>query len=106
LRAHLGLYETQRLAANELGIDGSRLSEDDKTAIAEFAFDRYFEHNGLFGTPESAVEMVQRIRASGVNEIGCLVDFGVDRDTLSAHLCYLAELRDRVHRKLAVAGHG
>jgi len=41
------------------------------------AFNRYFETSGLFGTPTSALTMVRQLKAIGVDELACLVDFGV-----------------------------
>jgi natural product biosynthesis luciferase-like monooxygenase protein len=54
------------------------LSEEDTDALLEHSFARYYETSGLFGTPESARRMVEACRSIGVDEIGCLVDFGVD----------------------------
>ena len=37
-------------------VDLASLSEDETDAILEFAFERYFETSGLFGTPEICVD--------------------------------------------------
>jgi phthiocerol/phenolphthiocerol synthesis type-I polyketide synthase E len=78
LRKHLSMYQTMQGVAGNLPVDPSQFTEDDKDSLAEFAFERYFERNGLFGTPESCQPMLKAIRDAGVTEIGCLVDFGVD----------------------------
>ncbi|MBD9374615.1 LLM class flavin-dependent oxidoreductase [Rhizobium sp. ARZ01] len=62
------------------------LSPSDLDALLEHAFDRYYRTAGLFGTPESAKEMVRNVAAIGVDEIACLIDFGIDTDTALANL--------------------
>jgi natural product biosynthesis luciferase-like monooxygenase protein len=53
------------------------LSDRDQEQVLAFAFERYYRINGLFGTPESCLPMVRQLRNTGVNEIACLIDFGI-----------------------------
>lgn len=78
-------------------IDLASLSEDETEAILDFAFDRYYETSGLFGTPDTCVEIAARCAAIGVDEIACLLDFGVDTDTVLDSLPRLREVRDRAN---------
>lgn len=71
----------------------SDISEEETDALLDHAFERYFETSGLFGTPEDNVGLVHRLSAIGVDEIGCLVDFGVDSQTVIEHLPQVARLR-------------
>ncbi len=71
------------------------LTDEEMDAVLEFSFERYFETSGLFGTPESCVEMVDRCKGVGVDELACLIDFGIDSETVLANLPYLNELRER-----------
>jgi natural product biosynthesis luciferase-like monooxygenase protein len=73
-------------------------SPDDMDELLEFAFQRYFRDSGLFGGEADAVAMARRVAAVDVDEIACLIDFGLDADTVLAHLPAL----DRV--RAAVAG--
>ena len=50
------------------------------TALLEHAFERYYETSGLFGTPETCVAMIDRVKAAGIEEVACLIDFGVPHD--------------------------
>ncbi len=75
--------------------DLGELSSEEMDAILAHAFDRYFTTAGLFGTPETCLATVERMRAMGVDEIACLIDFGVDTDTVLASLPHLDELRRR-----------
>ncbi|MGB7201846.1 MAG: MupA/Atu3671 family FMN-dependent luciferase-like monooxygenase [Pyrinomonadaceae bacterium] len=65
----------------------------DLELLAEHAFERYFQTSGLFGTPESCLDFVNRLKEIGVDEIACLVDFNVDADSVLAGLEHLNELR-------------
>jgi natural product biosynthesis luciferase-like monooxygenase protein len=79
------------------------LSPEDAEALLDHAFERYYETAGLFGTPETAMRMVERCKEIGVDEIGCLIDYGIDSDTVLAHLEHLARLREAAQPKPRVA---
>jgi natural product biosynthesis luciferase-like monooxygenase protein len=94
LRSHMSLYE-KRARTEELGVDVDSFSEADREALVAFAFERYFGGSALFGTPETCVTMVERLRAIGVDEIAALIDFGVDEQVALGSLEQLDELRRR-----------
>ncbi|HEX5223217.1 MAG TPA: amino acid adenylation domain-containing protein [Verrucomicrobiae bacterium] len=71
--------------------------------LLEEATDRYLEHCGLFGTPESCLATVEKLRAVGVDEIACLIDFGIAADSVLESLNLLSELRERVNRSPSLA---
>ena len=52
-----------------------------------------FKSAGLFGTPQSCLETVDKLKAQGVDEIACLVDFGVEESAVLESLEYLDQLR-------------
>lgn len=62
------------------------LSAQDLDQLLDHAFERYYQTSGLFGTPDSARQIVRSIADIGVDEIGCLIDFGIDTDTVLANL--------------------
>ncbi|MEO5590706.1 MAG: AMP-binding protein, partial [Gemmatimonadaceae bacterium] len=45
---------------------------------------------------ETCENLVDKLRAIGVDDIACLIDFGVDSSLVLAHLAKLRELRERV----------
>jgi natural product biosynthesis luciferase-like monooxygenase protein len=98
LAPHASSFPAFRNASRE-GIDGlfQKLSEQDLEALLEHAFERYYETSGLFGTPRSCLAMVDRLKGIGVDEIACLIDFGVPSDVVIAHLPHLNELRQRAN---------
>ena len=56
-------------------------------------FHRYFKTAGLFGSPASCMATIEKLKQYGVDEIACLIDFGVAADDVLASLPYLDELR-------------
>lgn len=75
------------------------LSDEDMEALLDHAFERYYETSGLFGTPEQAAAFVDGVLGIGVDEIACLVDFGVPVDQALDAL----PLLDRVRQKFEAA---
>jgi len=74
--------------------DLSQLSAEEMDALLEFAFERYFETSGLFGTRAQCVEMADTVRRLDVDEIACLVDFGVETELALRNLSLLNEVRE------------
>lgn len=74
-------------------VDLGQLTDDELDAILEHAFLRYFNESGLFGSLDACLDAVDRARAAGVDEIACLIDFGVDSDQVLKMLPALAQVR-------------
>ncbi|MDJ0630914.1 MAG: LLM class flavin-dependent oxidoreductase [Rhodobacter sp.] len=84
-------------ASSARELDLGSLEKDELEAILDFAFERYFERSGLFGTVEDALARVDEVRAIGVTEIACLIDYGIDRQTVLDGLVPLAEVVARAN---------
>ncbi len=82
-------------AKDQGSIDLQSLKPDEMDALLEHSFERYFADSGLFGTPESCLAMIDRIKAVGVDDVACLIDFGIASDTVLAHLPHLNALREQ-----------
>ncbi|MEU2158769.1 MupA/Atu3671 family FMN-dependent luciferase-like monooxygenase [Streptomyces sp. NPDC019396] len=93
LRSSLGLLLGSGLDGNRR-IDPAALRPDDVEFIVQRAFDRYFDHGGLLGTPDKALRVIARLRECGIDEVACLVDFGLPADTVLAGLEHLGRLRE------------
>jgi len=89
-------------------LDLDQLSEQERESVLEYAFERYYETSGLFGTVDSCTARVDRLAAIGVDEIACLIDFGVPTNVTLAHLEHLDQLRQRasLDRPAAADQHG
>jgi natural product biosynthesis luciferase-like monooxygenase protein len=71
------------------------ISDQDLDDLLDFAFARYFHTSGLFGDYEMCIKRVDECKSIGVDEIACLIDFGIDTDLVLKHLPYLNEVRAR-----------
>jgi natural product biosynthesis luciferase-like monooxygenase protein len=91
-------------AGNQGSIDLQSLSPDEMDALLEYSFERYFDDSGLFGTPQSCLAMIDRIKAVGVDDVACLIDFGIASDTVLAHLPHLNTLREKSMATPATVG--
>ncbi|MBK9386717.1 MAG: LLM class flavin-dependent oxidoreductase [Planctomycetes bacterium] len=89
--------------AEEMSRDFEKLSAEDLEAILENAFERYFETSGLFGTLETCERMVERLESVGIDEIACLIDFGVDSELALEHIDHLNRLREHVTQRAEAA---
>ncbi|HUR90145.1 MAG TPA: MupA/Atu3671 family FMN-dependent luciferase-like monooxygenase [Ramlibacter sp.] len=70
------------------------LAEDEMDALLEHAFNRYYGASALFGTKERCLSMVEKLRDAGVDEIACLVDFGIPTQLVLDHLGHLKALME------------
>ncbi|MEN9566913.1 MAG: hypothetical protein RLZZ69_2109, partial [Cyanobacteriota bacterium] len=70
------------------------LSSDEQKKLLDYAFERYFQTSALFGTPTTCLNMVQQLQAIGVSEVACLIDFGVDLDSMLTNLASLDKLKN------------
>ncbi len=70
------------------------LTEKEQEDLLAYAFERYFQTSALFGTPDTCLARVARLKEIGVNEIACLIDFGVDVDTVMTALYSLKSLKE------------
>lgn len=78
------------------------MTEADKDALMAAAFEKYFQDSTLLGTPAKCARLIEKLTELEVDELACLVDFGVDTDSVLESLSHLNELREHFER--AVAG--
>ncbi len=75
-----------RIQAHDIG-------ETDMAELMELTFERYWREGSLLGTAEGRVDLVNRLRGFGVDEIACLIDFFDDAEAILESLPHLAELQ-------------
>lgn len=61
--------------------------------VLEASFEKYFHMSGLFGSHEKCLDMIDRVEAIGVDEVACLIDYGVAPDTVLQNLDNLNVVR-------------
>ncbi len=88
---------------NPFELDLGSLNEDEMEGILDFAFERYFEDSGLFGTIEDCLERVEQVKRIGVDEIACLIDYGIPVPEVLGGLEQLAEVLRRAKQPSGVA---
>ena len=69
------------------------LRDDDAETIAAFAFQRYYETKLLCGTIEKCSRLVRSLENIGVDEVACLIDFGVNPAAVMNSLTQLNKLQ-------------
>lgn len=85
---------------NPFQLDLGSLEADELEAILDFAFLRYFDDSGLFGTIEDAMARVEQVRRIGVTEVACLIDYGIPVQQVLDGLVPLADVVKRANTGL------
>ncbi|MCM2414157.1 MULTISPECIES: MupA/Atu3671 family FMN-dependent luciferase-like monooxygenase [unclassified Streptomyces] len=71
--------------------------------LAELGVNRYLDGNSLIGSVQECAQTARRVRAAGVDEIACLVDFVADPQLVLASLERLATVRAEAAKPAAPA---
>ncbi|MFF5175198.1 MupA/Atu3671 family FMN-dependent luciferase-like monooxygenase [Micromonospora sp. NPDC000089] len=94
IRSSLHLVLGSRMDGRR-GIDPATLPPAELDFLVERSFQRYFDEGGLLGTVDKAYAVASRLRGIGVDEVACLIDFGLPDKMVLAGLDQLNELRLR-----------
>ncbi len=78
---------------------GPVLSEQDKETLLTHAFERYYTTGSLIGTVDTCLPTIDRLEEAGVDEVACLIDFGVDIESTLESLHHLNQLRLLVQQR-------
>src|SRR5580765_1722350 len=104
LKAYLQTYINQfRPMAGDSVVDPSSM---EMQGLLEAVFEHYFEQSSLLGTPDKCAAIIEKVAAAGVNDLACLLDFGLDHETTMEGLRHLAELRRSMQPQIAAIGQG
>lgn len=88
---------------NPFDLDLRSLNDEEMDAILDFAFLRYFEDSGLFGTVDDCVARVEQLKRIGVGEVACLIDYGIATEQVLQSLTPLAEVLRLTNQASVVA---
>jgi len=94
LKSSVGLI-SNLVKSLDLPLKLESMNEKDMSDLLGYAFDRYFETSALFGNVETCEQMIDQLKEIDVDEIDCLIDFGVDIDAVLSSLHELKLLKDR-----------
>lgn len=104
MKSYLQTYINQfRPMAGESVVDPS---SPEMQSLIDAVFEHYFEQSSLLGTPDKCAAVIEKVAAAGVNDLACLLDFGLDHETTMEGLRHLAELRQSMQSQNASAGQG
>ncbi len=85
-------FKRPKGVSNPFEMDLGTLREDELEAILDFAFERYFQDSGLFGTVSDALARTEQLKRIGVDEIACLIDYGIAPELVMEGLKPLARV--------------
>ncbi|RKH35462.1 amino acid adenylation domain-containing protein [Corallococcus praedator] len=83
------------VASQGLQVDVRGLTPEDVEVMLAQGVEHYIREGGLFGSVEDCARVVERVRSLDVDEIACLVDFGVELEPMMSSLRLLDVLRKR-----------
>jgi hypothetical protein len=86
----------------ELPADLKEVRAEDMEDLLTQAFDRYFETSALFGTVKTCAATIERLQEIGVNEVACLIDFGIPDDAALWSLGKIGRLKETFARHSAI----
>ncbi|MEW2071353.1 LLM class flavin-dependent oxidoreductase [Streptomyces sp. NPDC007346] len=101
MRSSLSLFGLQSATPTGAGGDSAGTGTDVNAGDAaleellELAYQDFSRERCLLGALDDAMSLVEKLAAIGVDEIGCLVDFGIGTDEVLRGLRTLAELNRR-----------
>lgn len=93
LRDSIDLVSGYRRPERSSSVDTS-LTSQDLEAILDGAYDRYVKESSLVGTSRGVLNTIERLSRMGVDEIACLIDFGVEHDEVVTSLRRLTHVKD------------
>ncbi|MFD7617923.1 MupA/Atu3671 family FMN-dependent luciferase-like monooxygenase [Streptomyces sp. NPDC059802] len=84
LRTYLAAYLNQQDGQADVAV---------REKILDLAVQRYLHGRSLIGDPTEVLAGIRQMHATGADEIACLVDFGLPRETVLHTVSELAQLR-------------
>ncbi|WP_372365149.1 MupA/Atu3671 family FMN-dependent luciferase-like monooxygenase [Candidatus Uabimicrobium sp. HlEnr_7] len=70
------------------------VNQKNQEKMLQFAFERYFRTAAMLGTVDHCVSLANDFFQAGVDEIACLIDFGIQTSVVLEHLQYINELKN------------
>lgn len=99
LKTHFGLVENLAKKV-DFQFDTKKLTESDRDSLLSFAFERYLQGRVMIGTPETCRQTIEHMKEIGVDEIACLIDFGLDFNSVITSLYQLKSLKSAAQKNV------
>lgn len=98
LKTHVELLDT--LAKNSgINVSLDKFTEADINSLLRFAYEGWLKGKTLIGSKSTCLQMIERLKQAGVDEVACLIDFNPNFDAVMASLPYLKDLKDMCNLK-------
>ncbi|GAA1903099.1 LLM class flavin-dependent oxidoreductase [Streptomyces sodiiphilus] len=95
VKSYLASFMTQKRSDDRVSGTSRDTDTAEQDRLADLMAEDYYQRRSLLGTPDKCAATVGRLRAAGVDEVACLVDFGLPFDTVLAAMPALDALRRR-----------
>lgn len=90
LKSSVGI---NKILMEEAGLSVEDMDGDMMKVLLKNAFKRYYNTSSLIGTKNKCREMVLQLKEIEVDEIACLIDFGVEKDKVLESLEHINDLK-------------
>ncbi|WP_375480030.1 LLM class flavin-dependent oxidoreductase [uncultured Nostoc sp.] len=93
LKTHIDLLES--LAKNAgIKVDLEKFTQADINSLLRFAYEGWLKGRTLIGSKTTCMQMIERLKKAGVDEVACLIDFNDNFDAVMTSLPYLKDLKN------------
>ncbi len=96
LKSSIGLEKMAAAAggavSGNLNMSAEPIPEELMDELTTLTFERYLNTMSLMGTPEEVMKRLHQFKRYGVDEVACLIDFGVDEQNMMKSMDRLIEL--------------
>jgi len=89
LKSNFSLLKSLALSRG-VDVDISQLPEQQLDEMLNFLFEKFLGDRSLLGTSETCCQLLEQLEKIGVDEVACLVDFGISPDEILSNLPRLA----------------
>lgn len=94
LKSHMSMYEKYLKGRTDNQLLRN-ITEEDRETLLNVGVNRYIQDNGLFGSPLKVTPFVEALVEAGADEIACLVNFGLDADSVLNGIESIITLNDQ-----------
>jgi len=67
--------------------------DNEREALINYAFEKHFTQTSMMGSKQKCISMVEKLHSLGVNEIACLIDFGLEQEDIMQGLGELTDMK-------------
>ncbi|MCW3464520.1 MupA/Atu3671 family FMN-dependent luciferase-like monooxygenase [Chitinophaga nivalis] len=102
LRSSVGLLK-HNAASGGSATTAAALTPEEEDKMLEYSFYRYASGSSLVGSHADALEVLHKVSQLGVDEIACLLDFGIDYTAIMESLDHLTAVKNAYQDKVTAS---